>query len=515
MGKPLSEETKKKISEALTKNGPKKPIGSTSFSGTRSPEADLLYRQYIDASNTINGIRNQQKQLAAQAKSLGRKKASKGQRAALQAKIKALAEKAKAAIKQRQEVVRQATLQRRLKNLKNTETKAALRKNEINRLRSEVQGAAVTSKNKDRTKRMADRLKTLDKMDKRQDEIVATAKSKAVEYQSAYMRGETSSRAFSFSENHSRGFIMLNDVDFRPFRDLTYAEKRVNFARLNDEFNTLENQIRQELQAQVSGAIAGFNQAVDDKINAGEIAAIAALYFLLRGSVKKTLNDAAKKAYEAGKISAVAEFNGVSQPENQNIPPGTTAVLPAGTKKVQVPPTSAQQTQLRSLETDQNAETMISSIENAGKQTIAQGIAAGAATAAIVAAASAEMHKKANKVVESIASSTVATNIARGRTEVFAANGAKIYAYMRTEILDAVTCNVCISIDQKIIAPDDPMRTLDQVHTYCRGEWVPIFHDDPIKPEITGIPANVSKTFDKIDGRPVTNAFTQLKRPIV
>ena len=118
MGKPLSEETKKKISEALTKNGPKKPTGSTSFSGTRSPEADLLYRQYTDASNTINGIRNQQKQLAAQAKSLGRKKASKGQRAALQAKIKALAEKAKAAIKQRQEVVRQATLQRKIKNLK-------------------------------------------------------------------------------------------------------------------------------------------------------------------------------------------------------------------------------------------------------------------------------------------------------------------------------------------------------------------------------------------------------------
>lgn len=261
MGKPLSEETKKKISEALTKNGPKKPEGGDGgFSGTRSPEADLLYREFTAANKTIAGIRERQKALAAQSKALGRKKNSKAQRAALQAEIKKLAAQAKEAVKQRQEAVRKATLQRKLKALKATEAKAALRKSDIARLRQEAVDRAATSKNKDRAKRMSDRLATLDKMDKRQDEIVSTSKAKAVEYQTAFMRGETSSRAFAFAEHvhapeHGYYRAIFLDGTFRPFRELTRPEKRVNFYTLSDEFDALQNQIRAELEAQVNAAI--------------------------------------------------------------------------------------------------------------------------------------------------------------------------------------------------------------------------------------------------------------------
>lgn len=514
MGKPLSEETKKKISEALTKNGPKKPEGGDGgFSGTRSPEADLLYREYTAANKTITGIRERQKALAAQSKALGRKKNSKAQRAALQAEIKKLAAQAKEAVKQRQEAVRKATLQRKLKALKATEAKANLRKNEIGRLRQEAVDRAATSKNKDRAKRMADRLATLDKMDKRQDEIVSTSKAKAVEYQSAFMRGETSSRAFAFSEHihapeHGYYREVFLDGAFRPFRKLTKQEERVNFYKLNDEFDALQNQIRAELEAQVAAAIDSFNRRAEDKLSAGEIAAIAALYFLLRGGVKKTLGSAAKKAFEAGQISAVDEFNSDLQPFD-------VAVGAAAVRRATIPSGSKETSQLRQLETEQDAETLISSIENTGKDTIAKGVAAGAATAAIIAAASTEMRAKASKGIEAIASKTVAANINRGRASVFTDNIAEIYGYMRSEVMDAVTCNVCISLDRKVIAPDDPMRTLDQVHTYCRGAWVPIKHGDIDKPEITGIPATLSKTFDKIDGRPITNAFKQLKKPLV
>jgi hypothetical protein len=77
-----------------------------------------------------------------------------------------------------------------------------------------------------------------------------------------------------------------------------------------------------------------------------------------------------------------------------------------------------------------------------------------------------------------------------------------------------MTCPFCLSLDKKVITPDDPMRNLEIVHSHCRGLWVPIFGVDETKPEITGIPKALQDRFDLIDGRPTINAFKYMKAPI-
>lgn len=64
----------------------------------------------------------------------------------------------------------------------------------------------------------------------------------------------------------------------------------------------------------------------------------------------------------------------------------------------------------------------------------------------------------------------------------------KVYALQRSELLDDETCNYCISMDGRVVKPDDPITSYHQFHPLCRGIWVEIDIRETGKPAITGIP---------------------------
>ena len=71
-----------------------------------------------------------------------------------------------------------------------------------------------------------------------------------------------------------------------------------------------------------------------------------------------------------------------------------------------------------------------------------------------------------------------------------------VYAFQRSELLDCKTCNVCISMDGRIVDKGDPITRIKQFCPHCRGIWVGILNDEANKPPIEGIPQAIRDLFD-------------------
>lgn len=518
----ISQDTKEKISEGLknwwkTHGGGKKddPTGDGS-SQPKSPEAQKLFGDYSAGKTALANLTKQRADLLARSKALGRKKATKAERAQIKAQAKQVTAQLKEQRKKQAEVVRQAGLMKRQAKIKAAIAKAEQRKAQAENFVKKSEALLKATKDKDRAKRLDQYNKRIEKFRAHQDEMITKANAWLVAAANSYLKPKSkNSNAFDFAERIE--CIRLMEKAFVPYRKLTEAEKRVNFTMLAEELNQSEAQLQQELMQILAGSIDQFAQTSENKLTAGDIAAIAGIYLLIRGAVRTLLKNAVKTAFEIGKSSAVSELNkylaaAAARQVGINVPSGTTAVLP-GTEKVEMPATTREQNAISNLEIETTTEQVVSKIENTGKRSIAQAVAVGAATAAVISNATQKMRKEAEAAAKNIAGSVVAKNINRGRNEVFKANIAKFSAFQRSEILDGRTCPLCIALDGKVIAPDDPMRETEQFHTYCRGIWVSIFTDEPVQPEITGIPATLKNNFDLVDGRPITNSIRQPKLP--
>ncbi len=300
---------------------------------------------------------------------------------------------------------------------------------------------------------------------------------------------DATSGAFDFSECACQ-HATLEELPYKPYRALTMQEQRCNLQYLNEQFNELQTDLEKELTAMTDEDIERFLESTKNKIDAGDIAAIAALALLIRGKVKKTLDDKLVAAYEAGKMTAAGEL------------------------QIERPATPLAQTQLKNLDVSDVAEGYVGDLVQVGKSNIKGALAVGAATAAIIATTRDKMKKEADKQISNIASTMIGQYINRGRRQVFAQNIKRISTFQRSEVLDGRTCAMCESLDRKVVKADDPLAQMDLVHSHCRGVWIPIFVADEDKPEVTGIPKSILDSFELIDGRPVVNSFKQLKKPI-
>lgn len=281
----------------------------------------------------------------------------------------------------------------------------------------------------------------------------------------------------------------LSEQPYKLWRDLTIQEQRADFKQLNDEFNVLQITLENELADITAEETKSFLNKVKNRINAGDIMAIGAITLNMRGKVRKAVDDTISQSYEFGKKTAAKEMS------------------------VGTPTTPLKATRLKSLEASQIAETYVFELENTAKSLVRSAIAADASDASIITAARQAIDDDASKMISNISGSTVGQYVNRGRRQVFLDNISKITKFQRSEVLDSNTCNICISLDNRIVPADSPMAEMDLVHSHCRGVWVPIFVVDD-QPEDNPIPKTVQDAFDVIDGRPVMNGFRQVKNPI-
>lgn len=88
----------------------------------------------------------------------------------------------------------------------------------------------------------------------------------------------------------------------------------------------------------------------------------------------------------------------------------------------------------------------------------------------------------------------VAKGVNIGRKDVFATYSGDIYAYQYSAILDSNTCATCEALDGKVLDEATYKNTTydPPIHFNCRCIWVAILKDEQDPPPITGLPDNTS-----------------------
>lgn len=273
---------------------------------------------------------------------------------------------------------------------------------------------------------------------------------------------------------------------FKSWRPLTMAEQKVSWKRIQDMMDKMEADFTDQAKELLTQSKDSFMAKLHDAIDKGDQQAVAALELQFVSQYQTLLQSAMKKAYEYGKDNVSTEM-GVASPANNADSLATMRLL---------------------------------------AQTIAEKTASDIATKAKVAAAGAlkndtpplqaagaidsSLDAAIDTSIQQTAATIIGQNINVGRNDVFERNSAMIYALQRSEILDAKTCNFCLSMDGKVIDPGDDAASWDTFHSNCRGLWVEILNDESNPPDITGIPSEIS---DYYGGQ--TNALLQPPKPIV
>lgn len=268
-------------------------------------------------------------------------------------------------------------------------------------------------------------------------------------------------------------------------RQLTFAEKKVNWDSIEAKINQLEESFTRDAQALLQVERDKFVKALTIAAVNGDTDKIKSLQLRIRTEYKALIKENLKTAYEYGKGTAAKEMD---------VPP---------------PPTPNEMARNIDLHAEAIAERHLSQMENEAKLSISDAMLRDVPGAAAAAAVAEKLTDLAERLVKDTGGIVMAGFINNGRQTTFDANEADIYALQRSEVLDARTCNYCLSVDARIIEKTDPFGKVRQFHTHCRGIWVEILVDEEQKPEISGIPKTLR---DRFGGD--VNDLIQPKKPI-
>jgi phage gp29-like protein len=258
---------------------------------------------------------------------------------------------------------------------------------------------------------------------------------------------------------------------FKPFRKLTFAEKKVNFDSLNDKMDELEGQFDAQTKALLQEARKTYMGTFTKAAHAGDTKAIKEATLKVQSEYERIIKNALKAAFEFGKNNAAKEIGA-------NAPANPAEVL----RRIDIQSAAIADAQIAEIVTDS---------KNAYVEAQAKGSSVTAALAAADAAADAAI----TRLTRDASSILTAGYINHGRDTVFDRNTDDIHGLQRSELLDARTCNYCESIDGRIIEKDDSFGRNTIFHSGCRGIWVAILKYEEELPRIDGIPQTLRDRF--------------------
>lgn len=291
--------------------------------------------------------------------------------------------------------------------------------------------------------------------------------------------------------NLPQGPQFFAEDTFDSWRPLTFAEKKVNFKSIRksvDKFGSaLDSEMNQITADQKADLLSQVKRAVD----ANDIAAVGVIKAKYTGELSSALTNVQKEMFEFGKSSVALEM-GVNAPG--------TAKEVMGAMKV----SNAKMVQK-----------LTSDMENAAADAVSQvvikkgGAVSATGTAEAVAAAS----QAIDKVLEStakISTMMLYGSINLGRAAVWERYPEKVYAFQYSAIIDDATTDVCLSLDGRVVkAGSSDFYTYGPPRHYkCRSIWVEILEDEEYKPDTGDIPSRIphNATIDQ---------FEDMKKPIV
>lgn len=505
-GKPLPEEVKRKISEALKKRGGKLSKAKTSTLKKFGKEGQELLNKFDLQLNLMNSNKAVNAALKSEAKSLraSMEGKSKEEKKEIRSKIRAIRQRQKSLrtdrkiirgqmrkIRERaRQMKRVLKAKQRIKKSKLRVLKAKSLTKKANdlmqKLERKLKDGSISEKKRARiADRMARAKKRINKIRERvQRELEKQSKAEQV----IKRRGKIVKKKkniFGLTEIH----CFAEKKTFKPFRALTEIEKKVDLVKLNEVFNDIESALESALIIAVAEGIRRSLKKIEGRLKAGDLASIADINVVNDKPIQKIIKEHNKEALEKGKESASSEIG------------------------VGVPSTPTINTQVSNFEAQQLAREFQNTVNAKAQEAAKEGFGKKIEQAAVLAAIAIAAREISSKMITNIKGTTVGENINRGRRVVFEKNITDLKGFMRSEILDDRTCNMCMSLDGRIVKADSPFAKLDLVHTNCRGVWVPILSDEPVDKPF-GLPKTIESSFDTIAGVPTKNSFTQLKKPI-
>jgi hypothetical protein len=274
-------------------------------------------------------------------------------------------------------------------------------------------------------------------------------------------------------------------------RPLTYAEGRVKFAEASSAIDDAEDSARKALDAATDAQKAALLAKAGRIIDEDDVAAISDLALAGDAATEAAMQRIASESMEYGKVMAANEL-------------GVAAVATSSFARKMLKAKVALFVAERGTTITVEVQKRLMDIINGD-----MGKAAGLFELEKVIDAAA---RQANS---SLVGQVVMTPLNEGRWLTFDDAKEQIHALQRSEILDMSTCELCISIDGRVLPQSDPMTQLDEVHTNCRGMWVGILKTDAELPEARPLPKSIASRFDLVGGVPTTNEVRPMKSVVI
>lgn len=258
-------------------------------------------------------------------------------------------------------------------------------------------------------------------------------------------------------------------------RDLTEAEKRVNFTAIDKKLNTLEAEYERTIRPIYDEITLKAKEKLNKLLEDGDYDKVNEKTLFdenLRNQYTKVIKESGLDAYLFGKSDASDEL------------------------EVKIPATPKESkdffTDNAKSIADKQFSDLIFKIQaevNKGRRKD-QLSKAELSVGDIIAKVTALFATFYDETVGITAAAVASIGINRGRKDVFAEYSDDIAEYQYSAILDTKTCPICEDLDEKVVDEAEYMRTEfdPPIHHHCRCIWVAILDDELDKPAITGLP---------------------------
>ena len=256
-------------------------------------------------------------------------------------------------------------------------------------------------------------------------------------------------------------------------RDLTPAEKKVNFTGLDKKLNSLESEFERSAKPLydelAKTAIAKLDKLLEDK-DYGKITEKTLFDENVKNQYIRAVKESGLEAYVYGKNGASDEL-GVKAP----------ATPKASKDFFRDQSVSIVEKQYSDLIFKVQAE-----VAKARRKDQLSKLSIGA----VIATVSALFTDFYKEVIGLTAAAIVATGVNKGRKDVFEDSSNDISEYQYSAILDTKTCPICDDLDGSVVDEAEYKRTEfdPPIHHHCRCIWVAILADELDQPPITGLP---------------------------
>lgn len=252
---------------------------------------------------------------------------------------------------------------------------------------------------------------------------------------------------------------------------LTFAERKVNLESIDKSFNTLEDQFMKDVKNLTDKEKKVFLAKVKKAVDSKDYATLQKLELKFSGKLAKLYSNVMKNFFETGKKTASDEMS------------------------VAVPSTSKDISGLYRAQSLEIENKIANETGTIWKEEAFLNIQKGVEASIIMQQVEKAMDQKLQKILNASISPAMGGAFNTWRLAVFETHPDKIYAFQYTAVLDRRTTNLCMSLNGRIVAKDDPdfYRLTPPNHPRCRSFWVEILNDEFVKPKIWKIPDSISR----------------------